>query len=496
MTDISQLVQNIRQAIYGEEVRESIAEAIEQCYSYVGPSVREWLDDHPEATTTVQDGSISDAKLATSLKSDLLYKDSLNKEFILDAELLGTFTHSTSQIQGMSTDGTKLYACGTNGDTQNVVIYEINPSSLTVVDHTLSDVYGHPNSADYCNGKLYLSGCMSSQDTADYTKICIVNTTTWAASFVTIPGNVKWWSVALLKTYNNKYVLAGHRANSSTLDLYATLYNNTGNTLGVNRFLPWRSIEMEAFSCDPAGMCQYNNFILIGDAHLSTSVANNAILAYTSEGAYKATMNIPVMGTNELEDICVIGTDIYVVDIAGHLYRASLSPILDIRYEPAMMQNNIGPGLQYAYINENGSETYQTLATNVYLMQTFKIIPWFFPSCHWITDGTMIVRTGTDTLALPAQYEGDGSITFCGTGRSGRALVYYYFKYARSSNQGDDEYTYTLTTFGCTTHYNGTETTYNDPAAAAADGYFHGYSYVRELIFEAQPRYTTTSMSL
>lgn len=32
-------------------------------------AVDDWLDDHPEATTTVQDGSITKAKLDSSLKN-------------------------------------------------------------------------------------------------------------------------------------------------------------------------------------------------------------------------------------------------------------------------------------------------------------------------------------------------------------------------------------------------------------------------------------------
>ena len=34
-------------------------------------AVTDWLDDHPEATTTVQDGSITEAKLASDVLADL-----------------------------------------------------------------------------------------------------------------------------------------------------------------------------------------------------------------------------------------------------------------------------------------------------------------------------------------------------------------------------------------------------------------------------------------
>ena len=44
----------------------------------VGDAVSDWLDEHPEATTTVQDGSITEAKLSSDIQealSNLVYID-------------------------------------------------------------------------------------------------------------------------------------------------------------------------------------------------------------------------------------------------------------------------------------------------------------------------------------------------------------------------------------------------------------------------------------
>ena len=49
-----------------EELRSAIAQIQED----IPGAVADWLDDHPEATTTVQDGSITDAKLAPSVLSE------------------------------------------------------------------------------------------------------------------------------------------------------------------------------------------------------------------------------------------------------------------------------------------------------------------------------------------------------------------------------------------------------------------------------------------
>ena len=37
----------------------------------VEQAVSDWLDDHPEATTTVEDGSITKAKLASALAGEI-----------------------------------------------------------------------------------------------------------------------------------------------------------------------------------------------------------------------------------------------------------------------------------------------------------------------------------------------------------------------------------------------------------------------------------------
>lgn len=45
----------------------------------VTQAVDDWLDDHPEATTTVQDGAITEAKLNDSLKADLAWQDDVDE---------------------------------------------------------------------------------------------------------------------------------------------------------------------------------------------------------------------------------------------------------------------------------------------------------------------------------------------------------------------------------------------------------------------------------
>lgn len=478
--------------------------AVNNLGSRIYEAVDEWIQKHPEAVTTVQDGSITRAKLSAGLDESITYRNDIVKEYTPSSVNLGSFNHSeTSQIQGFTTDGTYLYAAGTSGDNTNPVIYVLDPATLNVLEkHTLTTVYGHPNSMDYLNGKLYITGCMPTPNNTTYRYLCIVDiSNSYAATLQQLAGGIQLWSVAMLRAYNGKIVMAGHKASSGALDLFATLYAGSASVLGLNKFLPWRTLNIGPFSCDPAGMCQYGNHILIADAHLSTSLAKNCIRIFDEAGGFKGNIYIPIAGNNEIEDICCIGSVLYIVDISGNVYQVSLATVLAIQYDALLFSANRGPGLQFVYINDNGGDEYiENAAQTVHVQSKFRTIPWFFPSSQWIVSGSMQIHTATNAdnwLILPATYQADGSIIFSGTGKSGRALASYYFKYTRGTNApiDEDEYVFTLADFQMTAHFQGTEVQYTSVEDAIDDGYFTGYTYIRELTAQAGPRFTTTGIT-
>lgn len=65
-------------------------------------AVSDWLDAHPEATTTVQDGSITEAKLNPSLIDEINFTPSLFKfgglDGVLSQSRLGTYTGNTVNV--------------------------------------------------------------------------------------------------------------------------------------------------------------------------------------------------------------------------------------------------------------------------------------------------------------------------------------------------------------------------------------------------------------
>lgn len=75
-------------------------------------AVTDWLDDHPEATTTVQDGSITEAKLAQDVLADLAEVEEL-KEAIADKQDAVVTENKTGNTVTITGTANHRYLCGT-----------------------------------------------------------------------------------------------------------------------------------------------------------------------------------------------------------------------------------------------------------------------------------------------------------------------------------------------------------------------------------------------
>lgn len=83
MSSINDYLKIILNGVYGKDIRKAIHDGIRKCYDDNSASpervenlVNTWLEDHPEATTTVQDGAISPIKLNTELYKSYLRTES------------------------------------------------------------------------------------------------------------------------------------------------------------------------------------------------------------------------------------------------------------------------------------------------------------------------------------------------------------------------------------------------------------------------------------
>jgi len=154
---IDEYLRQIMQAVYGKDIRKAIHDAINQCYidmstgispvittesvtggtqvniivgddvtsfvvedgkatdTQVETYISEWLDDHPEATTTVQDGSITKEKLAPDVIDSLVVNESALSEFIDNTDIDYAFDENTGanytviRVYKHKIDGTEQY---------------------------------------------------------------------------------------------------------------------------------------------------------------------------------------------------------------------------------------------------------------------------------------------------------------------------------------------------------------------------------------------------
>ena len=72
-------------------------------------AVSDWLEEHPEATTTVEDGSITYAKLAEAVQEKLDEIDSLTEAIENIEDVLTTDGEASSEVE---TDITNTYTSG------------------------------------------------------------------------------------------------------------------------------------------------------------------------------------------------------------------------------------------------------------------------------------------------------------------------------------------------------------------------------------------------
>lgn len=142
-------------------------------------AVTDWLNEHPEATTTVQDESITEPKLAPTLKKKIT-EGSLPGKLPVDVLYNKVNYDDYNIVQGGCIVNDKLVVAFTqeSNDT-NVKIREFNLSTFAIIrEKTLSIV--HAGSISYYNGNLYITDVGSTKkiQVVRYSDLTIIDSKT------------------------------------------------------------------------------------------------------------------------------------------------------------------------------------------------------------------------------------------------------------------------------------------------------------------------------
>lgn len=148
----------------------------------VEEAVSDWLDDHPEATTTVQDGSITSAKLVKPVSNKLV---SFQKSLVATARSKNLCGDTDHYLQGgCYVDSLEHYVLAfapldTTQDATTILV-EVSVDFSTVINTASSINYGHCNDLTYnpTTDRIYASSTGHVSGSLYAGKVIVVNPST------------------------------------------------------------------------------------------------------------------------------------------------------------------------------------------------------------------------------------------------------------------------------------------------------------------------------
>ena len=146
-----------------------------------------WLDEHPEATTTLQDGTVTEAKLASSLAAKIdksAINFSLSRVTMLRNTICGDANHYLQGGTFVSSTGHFVVAFApiSGSGATSTILVELDTDFATVIKRVSSTNYGHANDLTYNpnTDKIYVSSTGQSSGSTYERKVLVVNASTLA----------------------------------------------------------------------------------------------------------------------------------------------------------------------------------------------------------------------------------------------------------------------------------------------------------------------------
>lgn len=197
-----------------------------------------WLDDHPEATTTVQDDSLTTAKYkdksvtTSKLDDESVTEDKLNDDiakvyhagkFVDNLELddigfLTMYDSGYTSLQGICVvDDQYLVVCRYSGDNRILQVYDVINKTLVKNNEFTDSQIGHVNSLTYDDGYVYLATLNATYDIVKLQFDSEDGTLTYDS--VVYSHGIQAKNIAV---YNGEFWMAGRRTTGSAYRFYKT----------------------------------------------------------------------------------------------------------------------------------------------------------------------------------------------------------------------------------------------------------------------------------
>lgn len=160
-------------------------EKMDDFFVEIEPTIRDeveqWLDEHPEATTTVEDGSLTLPKFSDELKEDVVLNNEAQIHKVIPVFINDEiYVPDGEQANGFSADDNYFYIAHSGDDNDYVKITRVNRSTGAKNTY-LTNVTGHASTMCVYNGLIYLAdGTNNKVDifrTANPTSV--INTINW-----------------------------------------------------------------------------------------------------------------------------------------------------------------------------------------------------------------------------------------------------------------------------------------------------------------------------
>ena len=294
----------------------------------INSAVGDWLDEHPEATTTVQDDSLTtskyqDGSITTNkigdnqvtepkLSTNLITKVNTPNDKYIECDYLYNVIPDDMHAQGFATDGTYGYICYFESNSSNAHLRKFNISDGSLISDIDMGIVAHVNNITIYNSELYITLAGGSSNILVYD----TNLTLTRTMDIGVPIH----SFGLVPTGNT--AVSGHLAFALQSEARKALTVWIDNDVNHNSVVQKRDLEYENFAGARNGLHVLGNSIFTIASYYAGSVTSYpTVIDMYDFMCHKVRSFILLNITDEAEDLTLLDTSYGYISCAnGDIY--------------------------------------------------------------------------------------------------------------------------------------------------------------------------------